>query len=130
MNNSNPSGSNFHLPYNRNLIPKAKELRKNMTAAEQKLWYECLRKFPLRVLEQRPIDNFIVDFYCAKLKLVIEVNGDSHFTSEAQAKDRERTDILQGYGLTVIRFTNDEVLNNLAGVCETIYGWIDPPNPP
>ena len=127
MNKNNLITSNFHLPYNRNLIPKAKELRKNMTAAEQKLWYECLRTFPLRVLRQRPIDNFIVDFYCAKLKLVIEVDGDSHFTPEAQIKDKERTDILQGYGLTVIRFTNDDVLNNLEGVCETIYGWLDSP---
>ena len=53
------------------------------------------------------------------------MDGDSHFTVEAQAKDKERTDILQGYGLTVIRFTNDDVLNNLEGVCETIYGWLD-----
>ena len=125
MNKNNLITNDFHLPYNRNLVPKAKELRKNMTAAERKLWYECLRGFPFRVLRQRPINNFIVDFYCAKLKLVIEVDGDSHFTVEAQAKDKERTDILQGYGLTVIRFTNDDVLNNLEGVCETIYGWLD-----
>ena len=57
---------------------------------------------------------------------MIEVDGDSHFTPEAQVKDEKRTDILQGYGLTVIRFTNDDVLNNLEGVSEIIYGWLDP----
>jgi very-short-patch-repair endonuclease len=98
--------SDFHLPYNRNLITKAKKLRKNMTSAEKKLWYEYLRTFPLRVLRQKPIDHFIVDFYCAKLKLVIEVDGDSHFTDDGIQSDRRRTEILEGYGLTVIRFTN------------------------
>ncbi|MEO1672257.1 MAG: endonuclease domain-containing protein [Cyanobacteria bacterium J06631_2] len=113
--------SDFHLPYNRNLATRARELRKNMTVAEKKLWYGYLRNFPLRVLRQKPIDNFIVDFYCAKLKLVIEVDGDSHFSPEAQAKDEERTNILQGYSLTVIRFTNDDVLHNFEAVCEQIH---------
>lgn len=102
--------SNFHLPYNKHLVARAKELRRNMTRAEKKLWYECLRTFPLRVLRQKPIDNFIVDFYCAKLKLVIEVDGASHFTDAAKVKDEERTKILQGYGLKVIRFTNIDAL--------------------
>ena len=122
--------SDFHLPYNRNLLNRAKELRKNMALAEKKLWYEFLRTFPFRVLRQKPIDNFIVDFYCAKLKLVIEVDGDSHFSPEAQAKDEARTNILQGYGLKVIRFTNDDVLGNFEAVCEEIQGYLDPPNPP
>ena len=119
--------SDFHLPYNRNLIAKAKELRKNMTAAEKKLWDECLRTFPLRVLRQKPIDNFIVDFYCAKLKLVIEVDGDSHFTDAARIKDEKRTNILQGYGLTVIRFINDDVLNNFEAICQSIHSLIESP---
>ena len=122
--------SDFHLPYNRNLVDRARELRKNMTLAEKKLWYGYLRTFPLRVLRQKPIDNFIVDFYCAKLKLAIEVDGDSHFSLEAQAKDEARTNILQGYGLRVIRFTNDDVLGNFEAVCEEIQSYLDPPNPP
>ena len=101
-----------------------------MILAEKKLWYEYLRTFPFRVLRQKPIDNFIVDFYCAKLKLVIEVDGDTHFFPEAQAKDEARTNILQGYGLTVIRFTNDDVLENFEAVCEEIQSYLDPPNPP
>ena len=84
----------------------------------------------MRVLRQKPIDNFIVDFYCAKLKLAIEVDGNSHFSSEAQAKDEARTNILQGYGLRVIRFTNDDVSNNFEAVFEKIQGYLDPPNPP
>ena len=116
--------SNFHLPYNRNLVIKAKELRKNMTPAEKKLWYEYLREFPLRVLRQKPIDNFIVDFYCAKLKLVIEIDGDTHFSPEAKIKDEERTKILEGYSLRLIRFTNDDVYHNFEAVCQMINDFI------
>jgi very-short-patch-repair endonuclease len=77
-----------------------------MTVAEKKIWYSYLRSFPFRVLRQKPIDNFIVDFYCAKLKLVIEIDGDSHYTNEGREYDIERTKILAGYGLKVIRFSN------------------------
>ena len=85
-----------------------------------------MNHFPLRVLKQRPIDNFIVDFYCAKLKLVIEVDGDSHFTDEGKESDRRRTEILEGYGLKVIRFTNDAVLDNFEAVCQAIAQEIPP----
>ena len=109
-----------HLPYNPELIPRAKKLRKNMTAAEKKLWYEYLKAFPHRVYRQRPINHYIVDFYCPKLKLVIEVDGDSHFTPEAQESDRIRTEILEGYSLTVLRFTNEQIRKNFEGVCQTL----------
>ncbi len=72
-------------------------------------------------MRQRPIAFFIVDFYCAALKLVIEVDGDSHFTEEGQAYDARRTEILTGYGLKVIRFTNDEVLHSFEAVCDRIF---------
>ena len=117
-----------HLPYNHQLVERAKELRKNMTKAERKFWYEYLRDFQFRVHRQRPIDNFIVDFYCTQLKLVIEIDGDSHNSENAQAYDVERTQILEGYGLTVIRFTNQEVLSDFEGVCGVIGGLI-PPTP-
>ncbi len=116
----------MYLPYNKNLVPRAKELRKNMTLAEKKLWYDYLRDFKYRIHRQRPIDNFIVDFYCPQLKLVIEIDGDSHYTENAQEYDRQRTEILQGYGLKVIRFNNHEVLDNLVGVVTIIEGC-DPP---
>jgi very-short-patch-repair endonuclease len=104
-------------------------MRKNMTAAERKLWYGYLKNFPFRVLRQKPIDNFIVDFYCAHLKLVIEVDGESHFTSEGKDYDRERTQILEGYGLKVVRFSNDEVLKEWEGVCQCIEKMIPPSHP-
>ncbi|MGB6294815.1 MAG: endonuclease domain-containing protein [Rivularia sp. (in: cyanobacteria)] len=114
----------YHLPYNPKLIEKAKELRKNMTPAEKKLWKNYLRTLKIRFLRQRPIDNFIVDFYCAKLKLVIEVDGESHFTNEAKIYDEQRTLMLENYGLQVIRFTNEEVLKNFEGVCVYINNLI------
>ncbi|QDZ41242.1 endonuclease domain-containing protein [Euhalothece natronophila Z-M001] len=113
-----------YLPYNKKLVSRAKELRKNMTVAEQRIWKSYLRSFPYRVYRQRPIENFIVDFYCPQLKLVIEIDGESHYTENAQDYDRERTQILQGYGLKVIRFKNDDVLNNLTGVVNLIEKMI------
>jgi len=71
-------------------------LRQNPTPAEKKLWQDFLRSYPFRVLRQRPIANFIVDFYCAALMLVIEVDGEGHFTVEGQEYDRERSTILVG----------------------------------
>lgn len=109
-----------YLPYNKNLVSRAKELRKNLTLAEKKIWYKYLINYQYRVYRQRPIDNFVVDFYCPKLKLVIEVDGDSHFTEDGTLYDAQRTLILEGYGLSVIRFTNDEVINCFEGVCAKI----------
>jgi very-short-patch-repair endonuclease len=126
MNNLNDT--DFHLPYNPQLVERAKHLRKNMTIAEQKLWKNYLKNFKYRILRQRPIDHFIVDFYCPSLKLVIEIDGDSHFTDDAIIYDQARTEKLENYGLQVIRFTNQEILHNFEGVCERIEGLI-PPTP-
>jgi very-short-patch-repair endonuclease len=121
--------SDFYLPYNTELVARAKKLRKNMTIAEKKLWYSYLKSFKFKVLRQRPIDHFIVDFYCPTLKLVIEIDGDSHFTDEGKDYDQERTQILEGYGLKVIRFTNQQVLQEFKTVCDAIRDLI-PPNLP
>jgi adenine specific DNA methylase Mod/very-short-patch-repair endonuclease len=110
----------YHLPYNPELVERAKELRKNMTPAEKKLWYEYLRNFKHRVLRQRPINHFIVDFYCPALKLVIEIDGEHHFTEEGKSYDEERRKILEKYGLREIRFRNDEVINEFDRVCKEI----------
>jgi len=120
--------TDFHLPYNRQLVETAKELRKNMTPAEKRLWSGYLRTFKFRILRQKPINNFIVDFFYAQLKLVIEVDGESHFTDEGKDYDLERTQILEGYGLKVLRFSNDEVLQDWEGVCRRIEEEI-PPTP-
>jgi len=116
--------TDFHLPYNPSLISRAKELRKNMTPAEKKLWYQYLRTLQFKTYRQRPIDYFIVDFYCPHLKLVIEVDGESHYTNEGQDYDQERTQRLEGYGIKVIRFTNQQVLEDFESVCEVIERMI------
>jgi very-short-patch-repair endonuclease len=117
--------SHFHLPYNPKLVERAKQMRRNPTPAEKKLWEEYLKTFPHRVLRQRPIDHFITDFYCAALRLVIEVDGEVHFSEAAQARDAERSIELEKYGLQIIRFTNDEVINNFNHVCQQLTEMID-----
>jgi very-short-patch-repair endonuclease len=116
----NLNTSDFHLPYNPKLIDRAKALRKNMTLAEKTLWDGYLKTFKYRVLRQRPIDHFIVDFYCHTLKLVIEIDGEIHCTAEATAYDLERTQQLENYGIRVIRFTNQEVMQDFEHVCRKI----------
>jgi very-short-patch-repair endonuclease len=118
----------FYLPYDPGLVERARELRKHMTVAEKKLWYGHFRDFKFGVLRQRPIDHFIVDFYCPALKLVVEIDGESHFTVEGKRYDKERTRILEGYGLRVMRFGNEEVINKFEEVCAKIEGI--PPSPP
>jgi len=113
-----------HLPYKPGLIEKAKYLRKNMTDAEKKLWKECLRNCKIRVLRQRPIDCYIVDFYIPKIKLVIEVDGMIHNEKDIKEYDKQRTLFLELYGLKVIRFTNDEVVNNLRKVCKKVHNYL------
>ena len=124
QNSSQLNSSTFYLPYNAALVERAKVLRQQPTAAESRLWHEFLSRFPYRVLRQRPIHYFIVDFYCARLKLVIEVDGAVHFTADAEAHDAERTQILAGYGLRVIRFTNQQVMEEFEAVCRRIEGEI------
>ena len=95
--------------YNRKLIPRAREMRTNMTEPEKRMWYQCLKQLPHRFRRQRPFGLYIVDFYCAAYKLVIEIDGYSHSSEEAQEYDAERTAYLQSLGLRVIRFSNQEV---------------------
>ncbi len=109
-----------HLPYNPENVEKARILRKNETPAEKKLWREFLSSHRLRFLRQRPIDHYIVDFYCALKKIAIEIDGDSHYTVQGKENDKIRTDLLNLYGVKVIRFTNKEVLENFESICEKI----------
>jgi very-short-patch-repair endonuclease len=120
LKNRNLITTGFHLPYNPTLLDSARTLRKNMTAAERMLWQGFFKKFKYRVLRQRPIDNFIVDFYCPKMELVIEIDGSAHFTEEGKELDKERTGILKAYGVRVIRFSNQDVLEHFSEICETI----------
>ena len=106
--------------HNSELVPLAKNLRKNMTKEERHLWHDFLKKYPYRFLRQKVIGRFIVDFYCASAKLVIELDGSQHFEKNGLEKDKERTACLQGYGLKIIRFSNHEIKANFSGVCKTI----------
>ena len=106
--------------YNKANIPLAKTLRKNMTPWERKLWYEFLRNYPIRFQRQKAIGNFIADFYCAKARLVIELDGDGHYTSEQAEKDKNRTKELENMNLTVLRICNLDLDCNFSGVCEYI----------
>ncbi len=91
-------------------------MRREMTKAEAKLWFELLRDYSPRVRRQRPFGWYIVDFYCAACKVVIEVDGSQHFTLEGLAYDEIRTAFLEGLGLRVVRFSNSDVLNGFSGV--------------
>lgn len=106
--------------HNKQLVPFAKQLRKEMTPEERHLWYDFLRNYPVRFSRQKVLGQYIVDFYCAKAKLVIELDGSQHYKSEKQEKDAERTLFLNGYGLQVIRIPNHEVDRNFSSVCAYI----------
>lgn len=119
--------SDFHLPYNPDLKDRAKWMRKRMTTAEKKLWADFLKDIEYKILPQRPIDNFIVDFYCPKAKVIIEIDGDGHYVEDGIEYDKERTAILEGYGLRVIRFKNEEVMKQFEEVCLKIEEFLTPP---
>ena len=106
--------------YNKQLVPFAKQLRKEMTKEERHLWYDFLRTHPVRFLRQKVLGKYIADFYSAEAKLVIELDGSQHYDNMNTEKDAERTAFLEGYGLTVIRIPNNEVSRNFRGVCEYI----------
>ena len=106
--------------HNSTLTKNAKDLRKNMTKEERHLWYDFLKDYPVRFLRQKVIDNYIVDFYCHKAKLVVELDGSQHFEDDALRKDAARTMHLESRDLTVIRIPNNGVNENFRGVCEYI----------
>ena len=106
--------------YNKANIPLAKDLRKNMTPWERKLWYELLRNYPVRFQRQKAIGNYIADFYCAKARLIIELDGGGHYTEEQLAKDTIRTTALESMNLTVLRICNLDIDRNFRGVCKQI----------
>ena len=106
--------------HNRQLVPLAKQLRKDMTKEERHLWYDFLRTYPIRFSRQKVLGRYIADFYSAQAKLVIELDGAQHYEDQNMEKDEERTAFLRGYGLKVIRIPNNEINRNFAGVCAYI----------
>lgn len=110
-------------PYKPHLPPLARQLRNNMTEAEKMLWQRLRRQqiCGVHFYRQKPLANYIVDFYCAAAKLIIELDGAQHQEASAIAYDKQRTDILNALGLQVIRFDNRQVLCHLDEVIDVIY---------
>ena len=106
--------------YNSNLKNFSRSLRKNMTKEERKLWNLFLKTLPITINRQKVIGEYIVDFYCAKYKVVIEIDGGQHFDEEGIARDKARDKYLNDLGLRVLRYNNLDVDRNFEGVCEDI----------
>ena len=106
--------------HNHAIVATAKMLRKNMTEMEKHLWYDFLRTYPIRFSRQKVLGQYIADFYCAKAKLVVEVDGSQHSTEQGERHDAERTAFLEQYGLQVLRIPNIAIVGNFKSVCEQI----------
>ena len=112
------------VPKNGEMLPRARELRREMTPQENKLWYQFLRHYPIKIYKQRIIESFIADFYCSRAQLVIELDGAQHATEQGVQYDLERSSILSQSGLLVLRFSNHEVDLQFEAVCEKIHETI------
>ena len=106
--------------HNKDIVPTAKMLRKNMTKEEKHLWYDFLCTYPIRFSRQKVLGRYIADFYCAQARLIIELDGSGHYTEEGKQYDEERTAFLEEFGIYVLRFSNKDVDDNFEGVCQTI----------
>ncbi len=109
--------------HNHELVANARTLRKNMTKEERRLWFLFLRGYPVKFLRQKPFGNYIADFYCAKAKLIIELDGSQHYTDENLVRDKERTAFFEQYGVTVLRIPNKVINEEFRSVCEYI-DWV------
>ena len=107
-------------PRNQHLLPFARELRKNMTKEERRLWFQCLRYVTPRFRRQEIVGNYIIDFFCYESALAIELDGSQHYDEQIAEEDEARTQYLRSLGITVLRFSNLDVLQNFTGVCEQI----------
>jgi very-short-patch-repair endonuclease len=106
--------------YRRDLKLRARDLRRDPTPAERKLWFEFLSTHFEKFTRQKPLGRYVADFYCARHRLVIELDGDSHFTDAAERYDKDRAAALAVYRIIVVRFTNTEVMQQFEAVCAKI----------
>ena len=109
-----------YLPREKAFNAFSRNLRNNMTKQEKRLWYDFLKKYSLRFYRQRIIGNYVVDFYCDKAKLVLELDGSQHYEAEAMEYDLLRTKYLESLGLKIMRFANSDIDNHFEGVCKLI----------
>ena len=108
------------IPYNKKLVSNARNLRKNMTPEEKHLWYDCLKRLPFNVRRQHNIENYIVDFYIAEKKTVIEIDGRQHLSSAHKEADEKRDADLAYWGISVLRYSNESIRNCFGKVVEDI----------
>ena len=108
------------IPYNKKFVSNARTLRKNMTPEEKHLWYDFLKRLPNNVRRQHNIENYIVDFYIAEKKIVIEVDGRQHLLPEHKEADKQRDAAMSSWGIVVLRYPNDSIRNNFNAVTEDI----------
>ena len=108
------------IPYNKKLVSNARILRKTMTPEEKHLWYDFLKRLPFNTRRQHNIENFIVDFYIAEKKIVIEVDGRQHLLPEHKEADKQRDDALMAWGISVLRYSNDSIRTNFNTVVEDV----------
>jgi len=119
-------GDFMRLPYSKGLKPFARELRKNMTDAERRVWGRIRRKQlnSRQFYRQKNIGNYIVDFYCPAAKLIVEIDGGQHYSEDGLRKDKDRDNRLTSLGLRILRFSDREVFENIEGVLETICEYL------
>ncbi|MBR1559019.1 MAG: endonuclease domain-containing protein [Clostridia bacterium] len=108
------------LDYDGTLKPRAQQLRREMTRQERHLWYDYLKSCPVQFRRQKQFGYYIVDFYCAALKLVVEIDGSQHYDPEERQRDEARTAYLNDLGLRVMRFSNYDVDRHFDSVCGAI----------
>ena len=107
-------------PHNSRLTPNAQSLRKRMTKEEKHLWYDFLRKYPIKFTRQMVLGIYIADFYSAEAKTVLELDGSQHYQEKGIQNDLERDNLLNTLGITVLRYSNLDVNKNFEGVCKDI----------
>ena len=110
--------------YNKDLVRNAQALRKNMTPEEKHLWYDFLKRLPMKAHRQYNIGNYIVDFYIPQKQLVIEIDGIQHLTEEHKEKDQTRDEFLEGQGLRVLRIPNESIRKSFTDVCQIILNHV------
>lgn len=106
--------------YNKNLTKYSQTLRREMTPQERHLWYDFLKDLPIVVKRQKVIENYIVDFYCASKKIVIEIDGSQHFEETGKSEDKRRDKTLNDKEIKVLRYSNYEINTAFDSVCEDI----------
>ena len=111
--------------YNKKLIGSAQSLRKNMTPEEKHLWYDFLKNLPVTARRQKNIENYIVDFYISHNKIAIEIDGIQHSMPEKESADIKRDEALKALGITVLRYTNDDIRQRFNTVCEDILEHLE-----